>query len=622
MTTNTIDSNITGLAVAEEASLGVLPGAPVWYEQDPNSYPSTFGGKLKTVARAPIKKNRQRAKGTTVDLDASGGWNTDFTQNNLVRLEQGFFFADARQKATTNPLNGTASVLTAAVSAGAHLTGTGFPRIRTADLVKIKNAKLNTGLFSVAAASATSIDVNEAVANEAFTADMEIAVVGAKFGVGDVAITLSGNVGTLHKAVAPVAATADLTIAVGNAADGDTVTIDGVTYTFRVAVPAVAGEVQIGADDTASATNLKNTINGLSTLTTAHPSVSASSALGVVTATAKLAGASENDLATTEVGANLSWGTATLTGGTGISFHALGLIPGEWAFLSGDAAGTKFVNNVGYFRVGSITDTDLVMDRTTWDVTAEAAGALAIEIFNGTLVQNENDPALIKKRSYQLQRSLGLDDTGTQSQYIVGSVANQYVLDVPLAEKLAVDLSFVAMSTEYRTGAQGLKGGTTVAALDEDAINSSNDIYEMAMTVINPANSNPLKLFGYLSAANLTINNNVSAVKGIGKLGGIGINVGTFDVSGTATAYFTSVAANIAITNNDDVDCHFVIAKHNAGSVFDISLLQLGGGDIKIEANKPITVPLTTDAAQGEHGSTLTHTVFPYLPTVAMPVAV
>ena len=246
---------------------------------------------------------------------------------------------------------------------------------------------------------------------------------------------------------------------------------------------------------------------------------------------------------------------------------------------------------------------------------------MTIEIFVGGVLQNENDPALIVKRSYQMQRTLGKDADGVQSQYIVGAVANQLDLNITLADKITADLAFIAQTEEFRTGSEGLKPGTISPALDEDAINTSNDVYEMAMTVVSASNSNPTKLFGYLSDAKLTLNNNVSSIKGIGVLGGIGVNVGIFEVSGTATAYFQSVAANVALNNNDDVDCHFIIAKHNAGFVYDMALLSLGGGNIAIDANKPITVPLTTNAAQNKNGSTLSYTTFGYLPNKAMPEA-
>ncbi|KKN23614.1 hypothetical protein LCGC14_0903160 [marine sediment metagenome] len=102
-----------------------------------------------------------------------------------------------------------------------------------------------------------------------------------------------------------------------------TVIINGRTYTF-VAAPAVADDIDIGVAATDSLDNLIAAINrgpGEGTLygtgTTENPDVKAAAgASDTIDFTAKVPGPAGNSITTTEVSAQLSWGAATLLGGT------------------------------------------------------------------------------------------------------------------------------------------------------------------------------------------------------------------------------------------------------------------------------------------------------------------
>lgn len=113
-----------------------------------------------------------------------------------------------------------------------------------------------------------------------------------------------------------------------NVSDGDTVTIGSQTYTFKTTLTdgsTHAGEVHIGASADASLTNLASAINGTGTRGTDYDSstpvntkvTSGAVSSHAITVTATVAGQAGNNIATTETSAHLSWGDATLDGGSG-----------------------------------------------------------------------------------------------------------------------------------------------------------------------------------------------------------------------------------------------------------------------------------------------------------------
>lgn len=504
---NKIDSNVTGLAFAEEESLKVLPATPTWNTLEPNSY-SDFGGELSTVARNPINPSRQRQKGVITDLDASGGFNTDLTQNNLQKLLQGFFFADMREKATTKPMNGAAIAITAvATTDDSYAAASGLTAFSAGQIIQASgfNNAANNGIFVAATVAAGKITTTKNLTDEAAPpAGAMLRAVGYQFASGDAEIVAS-----------------------------------------------------------ASGIRLETTAKDLTTL---------------------------------------------------------GLTVGEWVFIGGDATATRFAsNNPGYARVKSIAANVIVFDDSTFAATTDNGAGKTVQIFFGSVLRNEKDSALIKRRSYQIERQLGDDGDGIQSEYLVGAIANELTLNVPQADKINVDLSFVATDNEQRSGTEGIKAGNRVQVLGEQAFNTSSDIYRLRMNIVDENNVNNAPLFGYVSELTLTVNNNVSPAKAIGVIGAFDVTAGDFEVGGSVTAYFTTVAATKAVRANADVALNIIAAHGNAGFVFDCPLVGLSGGRVSVEKDAPVTVPLDAAAAENKAGYTLLATFLPYLPTVGMP---
>lgn len=119
----------------------------------------------------------------------------------------------------------------------------------------------------------------------------------------------------------PAQATGTVTFTGVPTAD-DTVTIDGIVYTFK-ASPSAANEVDIGGDADTNGANLAKAINRTGTPgteygadTAAHPTVEASNSSGTVTITARDPGTVGNGVTLAESADNTTVSGANLTGGT------------------------------------------------------------------------------------------------------------------------------------------------------------------------------------------------------------------------------------------------------------------------------------------------------------------
>jgi Phage tail tube protein len=502
---NKIDSNVTGLRYAEEESLKTLPTIPIWFPLEPNNY-KDFGGQISTVARNPINPSRQRRKGVVTDVVASGGFNQDLTFDNTTRLLQGFFFADAREKANTTPMTGAAAVVITGVAATAKTyaaaSGLGSFKIGALVLASGFDVAANNGVKTLTAVAADLLTVSETIADEASPpAAAKLETVGFKFPTADVSISLNGSLVRINSA----------------------------------------------------ATNLTT----------------------------------------------------------------LGFVIGEWVFLGGDSVNSAFSNNMGWARISAIATGYLEFDKTSWAGQVEAGTGKTIQLFFGTVIKNEADPTLIKRRTYQVERSLGMDANGTMSEYLVGAVPNQLTINIAQADKVTIDLSFVACDNEQRTGTEGLKSGTRPALDSSDAFNTASDFSRIKLASVSSTDSAPISLFAFATEMTLTVNNNVTPDKAISVLGAFDTSAGTFEVGGSTTAYFASVDAVQAVRNNEDVTIDIVMVKKNKGLLFDVPLLSLGDGRLAVEQDKAIMLPLEINAAESKFQHTLLFMSFSYLPDLA-----
>lgn len=310
----------------------------------------------------------------------------------------------------------------------------------------------------------------------------------------------------------------------------------------------------------------------------------------------------------------------TTTAGT---LNTLGLIPGEWIFVGGDQTNSQFATaGTFYARIDTIAEKKITFDNGTFkqSLQKDDGTGKSIEIYFGTVLKNENEPSKIKRRSYTFERTLG-EVAGTnkkQAEYINGAVFGEFSLSASTNEFVKAECKFTGTNVDFKADTTLLSNGKLTPAKGESPFNTAKDMRSMRLSLVDKTKTVSTPLFAYLTELSLEVNNNLSENKALGVFGAMDISAGNFEVKGSTTAYFATTEAQQAVLNYSDVGLSSIFAKDNAGFLFDIPLLGLGGGQNSVEKDNPITISLDIEGAENKHGYTMMYINFPYLPKVAM----
>lgn len=598
------DANLVGFYKARETSLGQLPAAPFWQTREPNSF-DDLGGEYTKVARRPFSPSRQRKKGAVTDLDADGGYNEDVTQNNMQSELEEFFFANMRRLPVVSPALTAFNMVWTANATTDVATFAGGHGLQTGD-----------GPFYLSAVTALPVGLNP-------NTPYWVTVTGATTLKFATSRANAVNVAPVNVDMTDTG-TGALSMARVGAVDGGTK-----TYTFNSVPGAIkVGDKVIVAGYANPANNGVKTVSAVNAYSVTVTETLATEATPPYGASLKLFA---RPFAAGDLALTVGTGTFTVTATAG-SFADFAPVPGSWVFIGGDADDTAFEDgdgnpNPGYARIAnngvSANNKALTFDKSTFVPEAQNGAGLSIIVYFADIIKNEDDPDLIVRFSSTIERTLGRDDNGIQSEFLTGAIASELTWNSPLANLVNVDLAYIAQKANTRNGTLGplsrRVGNTVLKALGEDAFNTSSNIYRLRLAPVDPATLNPMPVFARVTEWSLTINNNVSAAKAQGVLGGFDATVGNFDVDGEFTAYFSTVEAIHAVQCNYDMTFDAIYAKANAGIILDIPLVGLGGGRLDIEQDAAIMLPLETAAAESPFGHTALIQWFPYLPNVAMP---
>lgn len=193
-------TNGTTLSVAREASLGVLPGTPQWFELEPNGI-NSFGTTIAKEARSPISQARARRKGVVTDLDSAIEIEADLTLTHLRIFAESFLFsravgADAYLTTAATATGYTVPAATAQQAGRILYSGAGAGAVTLLYATGFVN-DANNGLKPVTAVLANGGTELKAGGNvvEAVPADslVEVQVAGLRAAAGDLEIDAEGN---------------------------------------------------------------------------------------------------------------------------------------------------------------------------------------------------------------------------------------------------------------------------------------------------------------------------------------------------------------------------------------------------------------------------------------------
>lgn len=236
-------TNATTLSFAIEATLGVLPAQPQWFELEPNSI-NSWGTTIGKEARNPISRARARRKGVVTDLDSAVEMEADLTLRHLRNFAEAFLFSravggDAFLTSAATATGYTVPALSAAQAGRLVYNGAGAGAV---SLVYVTGFDLpaNNGLKAVTAVHAAAGTEIKAAGNTAAVPDaydmVEVSIAGVRGAAGDLKVDAQGNLTSI--------ALDFRTLGLGL---GQTIHLGGLDVTHQFFNPANAGFARVVA---------------------------------------------------------------------------------------------------------------------------------------------------------------------------------------------------------------------------------------------------------------------------------------------------------------------------------------------------------------------------------------
>lgn len=316
---------------------------------------------------------------------------------------------------------------------------------------------------------------------------------------------------------------------------------------------------------------------------------------------------------------------ATLAGvsGLGTLLTQLGLMPEQLVHIGsiaslGGAVQAAFQNSVandmfGYCTVYSIAANTIVFENVAAELqfTDGTAPSTAVHICFGEFLRNvATNHADFLERTRQMELEYpDLGGVGTDEyEYAKGNGLNACSISIPLGDKATVSYGFIGTKTDNPTTTR--KTGASSAAAP-NFVNLHSTASHVARLRITAENDDGLGTD--FKGLEITITNNYSGEKVVGKTGAKFLNFGNFGVQlSSAEVLFTDGDVINAINDNETLALDWILRSDDGVIGCTMSAMTLTNGERNFPVGESVRLNLSGEAHKGAtHGTSIAFSTIP-----------
>lgn len=309
---------------------------------------------------------------------------------------------------------------------------------------------------------------------------------------------------------------------------------------------------------------------------------------------------------------------------TALDFTTLGLTPGQYIHVGGLDMVNRFFNddNYGFARVDAVAANKLTLSKrgqpfVTDDGTDTGAGGAGIRVdllfgqYVRTVSVDHPDYLQVNYQFELLSPNLG-ENGEDMAEYALGNWADALTIDLSLTSLAKLTYGFVGLDTTPPSAARATNAAAAKFPSETSSFSTASDLARMRVQEVDETG-----LTTDFKSIRLTLTNNVSGEKVLGKLGPKYLNAGNVEVDVETQALFTDRRIPAAIRANNTLGLDFAVRNDDGGAYFDLPSGTLDGGGREYPANATVLINTTFKSfADPILGHSFSCSLFPVLPPI------